>query len=241
MNLVLKILFVLLFAVCVNPARAQYSGLHWNYLNESSNRLQGKITGETFYISPLANRYFFLQSDWVESRIVLEDGDVYENMKVRYQVNDDELIAYNDKLRTLFKVDKYKINRFFLIDSEGEREFVKMDYNGIQPVSRYFEVLYSGTRSLLAFHHIDEVSVNPYLDKSGIMRNSEYKLNITYFLYTEETGFEKITTKKRSILRLLPEHKKQIRKLFRQNRILLSGKSSMVQAIEVLDLAGLLN
>lgn len=240
MKRVSKILLALLFVFYTSQVLAQYSGLYWNNLNESSNRLQGKITGETYFISPLENRSFFLQNDWVDSRIILEDGDVYDNLKVRYLVYSDELIAYNDKLRTLFKVDKNKINRFFIIDTSGEKEFVKLDFNGIQPGYRFFEVLFSGTSSLLAFHRIDEISVNPYLDKFGIMRDSEYKLNINYYLYSQEKGFEKLTAKKRSFRRLFPEHKKEIRKIFRRNKISLSGKESMVQAVELLNQAGLL-
>ena len=207
--------------------------------DESSNRLQGKITGEVYIISSLENQYFFLQKDWVNSRIVLEDGDVFDNLRVRYQVNNDELIAYNDKLKTLFKVDKNKISKFYLLNNNAEREFVRMNFDGMQPKVRFFERLYTGKCTLLAYHNVDEIKVTPYEDKSGIMRDSQYKLDVTYFMYTQEKGFDKVLPNKRSFFKLLPQRKKEIRKIFRQNKLILSGNESMIQAFKLIDGAGL--
>ena len=106
---------------------------------------------------------------------------------------------------------------------------------------RYFEELYSGTRSLLVFHQIRGTKVRPFKDEAGIMRDTEYRMHVTYYIYSADKGFLKIRNTKRSFRNVLPEHKKKIRKIFRQNNITLIDERSMVDAFMLLDEAGMLN
>ena len=241
-----KYIFPFLIVVSFS-AIGQNTGFYWNNLKESSNRLQGKIMGEMFYISPLGSQLFFLQDDWVEGTLELEDGDIYENINIRYNCRLDELIAYNERIRTLFAVDKDILKRFVFKDysfgreSYKEREFVKLYYDGLHSGDRYFERLYSGKATLLAFHYIDEVKVAPYVDRLGRMSNVEYKKRIDYFIYNSEKEFSKIQIKKRLILKAFPENKKKIRKIIRQNKIIIQGEDTLIQAIKLIDEAGLMN
>lgn len=233
---------IILFVLSSISGMTQNSGFYWNNLDESSNRLQGKITGEMYYISSVGNSNYFLQKDWVNGKIELEDGDVFDNIKVRYLAFGDELIAYNDRIRALFIVDKDVVKEFSINGAnQSVREFVKLYFNGPNEGARFFEKLYSGTRLLLAFHHVDEVKVSPYANKYGIMRDTEFRLNVTYYMYSQGKGFVKLLAKRRSFLKVLPDNKKAIRKIFRQNKIVFLEERAMVKAVELLDGAGILN
>lgn len=241
MNNLKSIFFVLLVGFFMNETSAQNSGFYWNNLNENSNRVKGKILGETYIISPTANRYFFLQEDWLTGRIITEDGDIYDNYRIRYLAFGDELIAYNTQIKTLFTVDKEIVKGFVFQDNSRERIFVKIYFDGINKGDKYFEQLYAGTRNLLAFHHVGEKKVAPYTDKSGVLRDTEFNMMVNYFVYSEKSGFEKINTKRRSILKIFPEKKKEIKKLFRQHKLFIYSEVSLVQAFALLDEAGILD
>jgi hypothetical protein len=241
MNNIKSIFFVLFVALFLNETSAQNSGFYWNNLNENSNRVNGKILGETFLINPTANRYFFLQEDWTIGKIITEDDDVYDNFRIRYLAFGDELIAYNTQIRTLFTVDKEIVKSFVFNDNLRERTFVKIYFDGINKGDKYFEQLYLGSRNLLAFHHVGEKKVVPYTDKSGVLRDTEFNMIVTYYVYTEKSGFEKINTKRRSILKVFPEKKKEIKKLFRQHKLFVNSEVALIQAFTLLDEAGLLN
>lgn len=237
-------MFAILFSVCIN---GQNAGFYLGNLNESTNRLQGKLRGEYYYNSLVGNKYFFLHKDWNDATIKLIDGDVFENVKVRYLAYGDELISYNKNIRSYFyKIDKDIVEQFTIksISKNGDaknQKFIKLYYDGLLKGDRYFEELYSGTRSLLVYYSISATKVRPFTDKSGILRDTEYRLRISYFMYSAEDGFLKLKKTKRSFRKVLPDHKKEIRKIFRKNRLAVFDESSMIQVFKLLDNAGVLN
>lgn len=236
----------LFFLLSVFTVSGQSSGFYWNHLNEDSNRLIGKLRGEIYYVTAISNQYFFLQMEWMEGIIELTDGDVYDNIMVRYNANDDELVAYNNQIRSLYIVDKDIVKKFSFkeILKNGdfkEREFIKLHYEALFGGDRFFERLYSGDRMLLAFHYVVEAKVRPYIDKLGAMRDTEYNLKVNYYMHDSKNGFKKIQPKRRSIIKAIPEHKKEIKKIIRQNNINLYNEYSLIQTFMLLDNAGLLN
>jgi len=245
MKWIKSIFFVTAIAACF-AVNAQNSGFYWDNLKESSNRLQGKIMGEIFYIDPLSSRFFFLQDDWVKGKIELTDGDVYENIDIRYNCKTDQLIAYNSRIRALFTVDKNIIKSFsykdyFFGENYKEREFVKLNWDKLYSRVGFFEQLYTGNTTLLAFHHIEELKVAPYVDRLGRMNNLEYKRRVNYYLYNSEKEFKKITIKRRSVLKAFPENKKEIKKILRQSKIILQNEDALIQVIERIDKAGFIH
>lgn len=216
----------------------------WPTYNQSSNRLEGKLQGEIYYMSSLANNNFFLQKDWVTGSITLTDGDVFENVKLRYMAFGDELVAYNDNARTLFIVEKNTVKEYTFKSSgiglNVQRRFVNLDSLNLVGGKSYFEELYTGGAKLLAYHFVNAVKVTPYTDNTGIMRDTEYKAAVNYFLFTNKNELFRIQRKKASFYKIYPENKKEIRKLFRKNRISLIDQNSLIQAINLLDEAGIL-
>ena len=122
-----------------------------------------------------------------------------------------------------------------------ERKFVNLDSLDLPGSKSYFEELYAGTAQLLAFHDIEVIKVSPYTDNLGILRDSEYRLNVTYYILSRQKGLVRLARKKSSMYNLYPDNKKEMRRLFRTNKITFREESSLIQAFRILDETGILN
>lgn len=232
----IKILFAIAGSFfIVLTTSAQKPEFHWEQLNENSNRLKGKLSGTVFVLSSKSNSNYFLQNDWTDGSITLEDDDVYDSLKVRYNAFEDKLVVYNDNLRNLFAVDKEKVKSFTVETPAGNQNFVKYYYDGFPKGDRYFEVLYSGSRDFLTFREIVEEKSMPYVDKFGIMKDTRFTNKSTYYIFSRETGFQKIRLRRRSVLNIFPENKREIRRLLRRNKVNVFEEKGMIRAIELLD------
>jgi hypothetical protein len=242
MNKYMIIVFILLLQ---GIASAQYSGLYGENLNQNSNRLQGKLTGEVFYLSLTGNANHFLQSDWVEGTITLKDGDVFEGVRMRYMAFGDELVAYNSNIHTLFIVDKNTVKQFTIktplsSGSFAERKFINLDSLNVFLDRTYFEELFAGTVKLLVFYQIEERKISPFIDSSGKLSDTEFQLKTIYYIMSQSKELIKMQLKNRNLFKLYPESKKEIRKLLRKNKINIVDKSSAIQAFELIDANGFL-
>lgn len=240
MRLHIRYIGIIFFALVTWSGVAQNTGFYWTQLNDSSNRLQGKLMGKVYYISALANSKFLYPSEWIDGAVTLKDGDTYENMKLRYHVYEDELIAYNKNNNTLYFVEKELVKSFSFEEDGKTRIFLKLSRAKGNGKQQYFEELYSGTLSLLVFRYMYEHKVSPYLDKLGTMRDTEYRLQSEFYLYSENRPPQKILPKRRALLNTFPENKKEIKKVLRRNGLYIKEQQSMIQAFRILDEAGLL-
>lgn len=223
----------------------QTTGLYNANLKQTSNNLNGKITGEIYYLNPKANNYFFLHKEWVKGSVVFKTGEVFGNIDLRYQAFNDELIAYNENNRVLVKIDKEKVKEFTLNFSYSDENvtnptFVNIDSVSIFVNTNYFECLYRGTVMLLVSSRVIEKKVTPYNDSNGEFRDSEFILRKANFIYSNQNGLSRITYSNHSVANVYPEQKREIKKTLRQNKIKISDARSAANALEILDKAGLL-
>lgn len=240
------LLLVILFRVS-NVGSAQSIRLHWDNLSGKSNRIEGKMRGENYYISPEASIYHFLSSSPRDGSITLMDNDEFKDVQFRYLAFGDELIYYNKNIPYLFvKVDKEIVQGFaFSEEKENgsivERKFIKLLYDGLIDKDKYFEEIYSGLNKVLAFHQIQREKTSPYIDKNGSKRDTKYISRTNYFLYSETLGFTKLLHKKRkSMLKGFKGSKKEIKKVFRLNKKVLHDKEALSRAYQLIDQSGLL-
>lgn len=226
----------------------QLSGLYgqdkdysWDRINTSSNRLGGKLTGTMYYINALANRHYFLHQTYLNGTILYDDGELFENQRLRYFVHKDELVVYNQNLRQLFIADKEKIRRFTIYNNNNKDtlHFVKLHYDGFPSGYRYFEELFNGSRSLLAFHFIEERKTSPFRDERGVLRDTYYYHREKYYMYSEDSGFIKLYNSRRVFFKIFPEKKRQIKKLLRRNRLNTFEKEGFIRAFQLLQREGI--
>jgi len=224
-----------------SSAVAQNFEFHWKQLSESSNRLEGKLTGTIYVLTPKSNSNYFLHDDWFDGSITLEDEDVFEDLKLRYQAFDDELVVYNNNLRNLFVIDKEKVKSFTVKTSAKNQKFVKYFFEGYPKGDRYFEVLYDGQRKMLAYHEILEEKTRPYVDQFGIMKDTYFRLNTNYYMYSPEIGFQRIRLRRASLLNHFSENKREIRRMLRRYNVDVFEEEGMIRAFGILDESGYFN
>lgn len=235
-----RIQLVILIMTLAFTSRAQVSTLNWDALGENSNRLEGKLTGLAYRIPPLANRTHFLQDRWVGGSILLEDGDLFDDVRIRYLTFHDELVAYNPNLRQLFIVDKEKVKSFTFDYPQRQQKFIKLYFDAFVDAGyRYFDLKYQGSRWLVAFHYIYEEKISVHRDKYGKLKNSHLKPKKTWFMYfPEEEKFLRVQNKRRWFVKLFPENKREVRRMFRRNNLWRFNEKEMVRAFQLLDEAG---
>ncbi len=235
-----RILTYFLFILLSIQVFGQGINVEWKRLNKNSNRLEGKLTGTVFYLNSIANNNFFLQNDWYPGTIQLEDGDIFENQWLRYHARKDELVVFNETAGNLFFADKNKVRNFIIDTKDGPAHFIKLYFDELNSGSRYFEELFKGNRSLLAFYYIQERKSEVYADKNGKLKDTYYLLDTKYYMYSEETGFIRLHNSRRTFNKIFPENKKEIRKLFRKNKVYTFNKQGLIHAFELLQEAGIL-
>jgi hypothetical protein len=235
---IIAVLPALLFAI---SGRSQESNFNWEALGENSNRLYGKLTGTIYYVPPDGNLKHFFQDGWYEGTVLLEDGDLFTGLRLRYLAYGDELVVYNPNLRQLFIADKEKVESFTIQVPWGRQEFIKLYFDGISKGDRYFGLLYNGARKLLAFHYIYDEKTQVYRDKYGRLKNSQLRLRTIYYMYDPERGYLKLQSKRRSFIRLFPENKREVRRIFRRNNLRRFDEKELIQAFELLDENGFFN
>lgn len=238
MKKMIKTVLTFVFLMVVFQALGQQTALNRELLNENSNRLEGKLTGDVFVNTYQSNNKHFLHENWIDGSITLQDGDVFENQKLRYNAYEDELVVFNTNIRKLFVADKGKVKQFTLNTKTGDMNFIRLYFDGFISGERYFEQLYSGANRLLVFHFVFEKKTRVYLDKNGILKDSRFELDKKHYLYSEESGFHKLRQKRRSFLKLYPDNKRTIRRLFRKNNIRTFDQKNMVRAVQLLEEAG---
>ena len=232
---------ILLTLLLWGTSPAQKTGFDWYDLNENSNRLEGKLKGEVYYTSYKANEHYFYHDNWMDATLTLIDGDVFENVKLRYLAYGDEIIGFNQNVGTLFKIEKETVKQFVYQDpiNAVQVKFITLCSDTLFNGCRFFEELYSGSSKLLAYRYVEEVKVHPYKDKLGVLRDTEFRLYLSYFMLDESRGLVRLHRNKRSLTRNFPLHKKEIRKLLRKNKLPILDQNSFVRAFGLIDRAGL--
>lgn len=238
-------LFVIFIVLLQCNANGQGTGLYFNTLNQNSNRLQGKLQGEIYYLNVVRNSNYFLQTDWEEGTITLNDGDFFEGLKMRYMTFGDELVVYNDNNLALFIVDKSTVKQFTFktpsgLDDFKERKFINLDSLVLIQNKTFFEELYSGSVKLLAFHQVEVTKVKPFTDANGRLRDTEYNLETKYYFLSGNFSLERIKLRTHYLTKLFPENKKEVRAQLRKFRIRVTDERSAIQAFKLLDESGVL-
>lgn len=232
------ILFLVLIAF---TGRAQSTGFYWDNLKQSSNRLEGKLTGELYYLNVTEGKYHFYHNGWYNGTVVLTDGDVFKDLKLRYMAFGDKLITYNDANKALFIIDQEIVDSFYVDSDQKKETFVRLNLDGSVRGNRYFEVLYSGNRSLLVYRSIQEKKTRPFKNEFGILSDIEYVDDNEYYLYSESAGFERLRAGRQSFYSLFPEHKKEVKRILRKNRISFKIEGSIIMSVTELDKAGIID
>lgn len=227
----------LLFMLLTTAASAQEIQKPWDSFTPDSNTLNHKLTGTQYYFFSTLNGTAYFNDNWLKGSILLVNGDRYNDIYLKYNTFKEELVVFNERNGAIFVPDKYIISEFMLNLSSGRSEvFRKIYFDKFPKGERYFNILYDGDKlKLLIWHKTIEANVSMYRDKYGIRRATEFRQDITYFILFPDDNLVKISPNRRSFINLLPEQKKEVRKVLRKNRISYSSRESLVKAVELIE------
>jgi hypothetical protein len=191
-------------------------------------RLIGKLY--IYQSSKDGNPHLF--ETWQRASITLENGAVATDVKVKLNVITNDLLFYNEELRSVFLIDKETVTSFTL-NSGTPDSMLFVKYRGDDvgfklKENDFIQVLVYGTMSLYLKHKADVYSATELNTKDKIVH---YKL---YFIQ----GRSKIVSvkpKPGSIYPFFPETKKEVRKLARSHRLTSSNSKSLKELIDLIN------
>ncbi len=234
-KIVLSVVAVLIILNISSPAQEFYNSV--KPLTTASNTLNYKLTGDQYHFLPTIMGSVYLNNDWSDCKIKLENGDVYEHIYVRLNTLLDELIAYNDRIGSVFVLDKSIVDEFELEKGYlSYNIFRKVNFERIPKGEHYMNVLYDGDVKLYIFHQTGVVKTSVYKDViHGGLRDSEYKQALSYYIVFSDNSMQKVLRKRRSFLQLFPEQKKVLKRLFRKNKVRFLSDEDMIKAAQIIE------
>ena len=204
---------------------------HWE-----SQKIRGTrcLPYNTYHGSP------YLNDLWAPGRVEFTDGEIADSLNLRYSSYKDEIVYYNEAVRTQIVIDKASLNGFSFTEKGGvERFFRKQYFENYQKADRYFEVLSKGETDLLVFRKVSLDGTSPYIDKDNRMKNQEYNTNYQYYFYSPERQYTSVKITQAGLLSKFDKaSQKPVKKLLRKSKIRIDGETGFIQAWKVVEKEG---
>lgn len=194
----------------------------------TGNQSGKKIRGARFMPYPNYTGKPYLYDKFIFGEIEFTDGTKINNIGLSYSTYRDELIYYNTEVSTQIIVDKISLKGFILNVPFGEqRIFRRMQSTGFAKEERYYELLFEGKTSLLAYRKVNLESCDTYYSKSGLAYQPAY----IYYLYSPEKGFSALNPTRNSLLsKFNKANQKIVKKLLRKNGIFITDEANLIKA-----------
>ncbi len=221
------LLILMLFASGLLSAQDDYKSFI-----ESAGENSALLKGYTpiLYRFVHTGTYYAYEKTYLEGD-VLYNGKKYRGVKLNLNSHLDELIVWDEKNNRSIQLNKNYVDSF----SIGQRKFVnirKRDESGLI-IPGYYQLLYNN--SVLVYKRIIKVyneSVNQEYIASNRGIIKKFVPSIKYFLKNQNGTF--IIRRKKDILNLYPDKKKEIRKYIRSNGIYFNEDSMDISIVSVL-------
>lgn len=223
-------------------SRAVFCQIDCNSFGTNEPNSEPYLSGELFVSAFPPDITTYFNRDWLIGDILLTDGRIIQNKKIKYNGLLDELFWLEPESNQTIKLDKEAIAQFHFHNFQGDTSVyfrkLKVKRNLLPDSTEVFvQVIYQGNVSLFVFHtfyfnHRETV----YTDKSYILKDIYIEDPVYYMklLNNEIVEFKRFSRK--SIYTLVPGKKVQIKKFFRES---ISGRIKTNQ--EIIGLTKFLN
>ena len=239
-----KVIFILLVIITLVPGSWLFSQPVFPDARLPQEEITGNLArpiGDTSQPSPFENANHFLMNEWHKGALVLEGGSRLENVNLKYNAFSDQLYVYNNLIKKAFIADKETVESFEINNQANVRQVFKKFYSGEkEQQARYYRVLFTGKHFLLAFHRITEAKTSLHTDVFGVVRDTEFRKTVTYYMYESSSGYRKILPKRKSFLSLSQQNKLQLKNLFKKYGIRNFDEDEMIKAIGLMEAQGFL-
>ncbi len=232
----ISVLVVLVLAVFAGSAQEFYNSV--NPLTTGANSLNYKLTGRKYYFTSSLEGTVYVDNEWTAGSVILENGDRYDNVYLKLNTLTEDLICYNERTGSIIILDKYIIDEFLMDTGNSiSPRFRKIYFDKYPKGEHYFNVLYDGKLQFLLWYQTHEVKTSVYRDSHGFLRDTEYKPAQDFFLVFPDNNIIKIKGTRKSLIDVFPDKKKEVRYLFRKNKIRIASKNmaELARAVNLIE------
>lgn len=168
----------------------------------------------------------FQNLNWAEGTLTTTGGETFDGLELRYNIQMDEVVlkqVLSDGLPAFVMLNKDFISSFTILSNT----FIKADkIASDKQITGYVEVVYTGDISFYLKHQKDFVG-----NYNANTPEGSFSKQITTKYIMIDDQLMKVQ-KKKALLALFPEHKKQIKKFISTNKI--SYKKATNSQLEML-------
>jgi hypothetical protein len=175
-----------------------YNGRAWR-------NLYYKIKGDQFLFS----------TEFLTGSVTVE-GKTFNNLPLKYDIFNDELLAITDH-GIILQLNKEMIDLFTMNYQDQIFNFKKLDADSINSLSGYVNVLYDGGTSLYVKYKKEILLL--------AIENKYDMFNQINRIFVEKNGEIFKVDSKGQLLKLLEDQKHQVRSFIRSNKIRISRKN----------------
>lgn len=182
--------------------------------------------------------YFF--EEWTRGRVLFRDGTVYDDIPLRYDVHNDQLIAQRSK-ESIVIVFKTLVQEFSLGKPENEifLKFTKAAYledlKHMFP-NHYVRVMYKGATSLYAVYWKSLIRAD-YRRAYNAGRPYDAFAELKAKYYITLPGGETVLAKprKNALARIFKDHRKKVKSFIEENNLVLDHGTDLIKIIAYYD------
>lgn len=161
----------------------------------------------------LGDQYLFTK-EFLTGDVTIE-GKVFHDLKLKYDIFNDELISYTDK-GIILQLNKERIDEFSLNFGNRNYQFRRIDPDSVNNVSGFLELLYKGNTSLFVRHRKEILLL--YVD------NKFDSFSQTDKILLKKDGKFYMVRNRIDFMRLIKDHKKQVKSFIRTNKLKITKK-----------------
>lgn len=183
------------------------------------NRYEG-VKGSQFY-----------HENWTEGKVVFESGRIAENIQLKYNMYEDELLILQPETGAIY-VDKNNVSSFAINQSGLEKQewFIKYPHPKKDGATQYFRVVFHGKINLLEYNKIVFEKANYEGGYSNDKRYDEFKNFKTY--YYAAASPQKLKTSAGGVAKIFPEKQSEIKKFIIENLLDCRKLEDLVRVFE---------
>ncbi len=170
----------------------------------------------------------FVDKDFEKGEIIFKDSSRVKNVPLRLNTYTDNIeFTYNDTIKVISSPDIINYVKF------GNRKFIYSRYKeGAFYKNGFFEILADGnTRLLLHRETIIKREQLPPSDYEGGNFRDYFRTAQTYYIKNGVNPSKRISKSKKSVLKALGDHRKELEKYIKGNHLKMSKEDALIDLV----------
>jgi hypothetical protein len=183
-------------------------------LFRKQNLYNGRVW-QDIYSHKVTGDQFLFSKEFIPGSVTV-NGKSFNNIKLRYDICNDEIMIITDE-NTVLQLNKEMVDMFTLNYRNIIHQFSRLKSDSINSLKGYVEVLYTGNTKLYV-KYIKEIFRSTQGRISDVFQQSDK-------VYVLKDGVVHQITRKKDFIALLIDKKLQVRNFIKTNRLSVSGKN----------------